>query len=338
MVPHPDIRTDTIAQALTALKITHQQWLQEPSGRIRIMAFNALHCHNQPAPATVPVPQASPPGQVRPAFRAGQFYPADPTQMDADVDAYLHAAGRGQFPPQTYRAIMLPHAGWQFCGSTMGKTLAGVQLPKTLIIIGPKHTPLGPPCSIANHAAWQIPGTPIPLATSIVQQLCRNIPILQYEAEAHRQEHAIEVLLPFLFRLRPDLQIVPIVLGPSAPESIEPLVTGIAALLRDIRAAGGEVPLLVISSDMNHFASEAENRRRDMLALDAMKTGNPRHLYETCMNNDVSMCGLLPAVAVMQALQKHTPAITPKLIDYSTSAAASGDTSRVVGYAGVVIP
>ena len=89
---------------------------------------------------------------------------------------------------------------------------------------------------------------------------------------------------------------------------------------------------------MNHFADETENRRRDALALDAMKTGNPRHLYDSCLQNDISMCGLLPAAVIMQALQHETPSIHPQLIDYTTSAAASGDTSRVVGYAGIVIP
>jgi AmmeMemoRadiSam system protein B len=84
---------------------------------------------------------------------------------------------------------------------------------------------------------------------------------------------------------------------------------------------------------MNHFAPEAENRRRDMLALNAMRTGDPRALYDTCVSHDISMCGMLPAVTVMNALGKTTPT----LIDYTTSAQASGDSSRVVGYAGVVI-
>ena len=346
VVPPPDGRTDPIAQALATLHVTPQQWLQDSAGRIRLTAFSALRCHSGPqASAPAPAPH------VRPAFRAGTFYPADAAQIAADVDRYLREGGLGQTPTQSYRAIMLPHAGWLFCGPTMGKTLAGVKLPKTLIIIGPKHTPLGPTWSIANHRAWQIPGATIPLATALVQRLSRAIPQLACEPEAHRQEHAAEVLLPFLLRLRPDLQIVPIVLGPCAFEETAVLAHELAAILRDTQAKGEEAPLLVISSDMNHFAPEAENRRRDMLALDAMQTGDPRRLYDACMQNDISMCGLLPAVTIMQALQSaapgpsdiapgspgQTPPIHPRLVDYTNSAAASGDTSRVVGYAGVVI-
>jgi AmmeMemoRadiSam system protein B len=145
------------------------------------------------------------------------------------------------------------------------------------------------------------------------------------------------VILPFLHRLRPDLQIVPLVLGQCSGDMLAALGRELAAILRDARAHGAEPPLLVISSDMNHFAAEPENRRRDLLALDAMQSGDPRRLLETCIKNDISMCGLLPAAAVMLALQQETPSLQPRLVDYSNSAAASGDFSRVVGYAGVVI-
>ncbi len=354
-LPRPNGQTDSIAEALATLQVTPQQWRDDRAGRIRLLAFNVFHCHTQP-PVPAPLPAAGARtnggtggvggagavpgnggGPVRRAFRAGMFYPADAAQAMNEVDGYLRAGGLGHTPTLACRAIMLPHAGWRFCGGTMGKTLAGVKLPQTLIIIGPKHTPLGPEWSVANHSAWQIPGAAIPVATSIVQRLSRAVPQLACEPEAHRQEHGVEVLLPFLLRLRPDLNIVPIALGSCAFEALAALAGELAAILRDAQAQGAEAPLLVISSDMNHFAPEAENRRRDMLALEAMQTGNPRHLYETCMQHDISMCGLLPAVTIMQALQQETPAIHPRLVDYTNSAAASGDASRVVGYAGVVI-
>ena len=226
---------------------------------------------------------------------------------------------------------------WRYCGGTMGKTLSGVKLPGRAIIVGPRHTPLGPDCSVASHAGWQIPGATVPVVTPLVQRLSGALPWLKCEAEAHREEHGTEVLLPFLMRLRPDLQIVPIVLGQCSWDMLGALGRELAAILRDAKANGEEPPLLVISSDMNHFAPEAENRRRDMLALEALQTGNPRALFDTCVQHTISMCGLLPAVTIMQALLAETPVIRPQLVHYSNSAAVSGDYSRVVGYAGVVI-
>jgi AmmeMemoRadiSam system protein B len=329
---------DPISRALNALKISQQQWLEDRQGRIRITAFNVLHCRNPQVAGAVIGPPPKVSGVTRPAFRAGSFYPSDPGLAQAEVDTHLRAGGVGKTATEVYRAIMLPHAGWLFCGGTMGKTLAGVKLPRTLIILGPRHTALGANNSVANHNAWQIPGATIPVDTAIAQRLSRAVPGLAYESEAHRQEHGTEVILPFLHRLRPDLQIVPIVLGQCDGPFLTTLAGELISIIREARSRGEEPPLLVISSDMNHFAAEPENRRRDMLAINAMLTGDPRRLFDTCTSNDISMCGLIPAVAVMQALQIETPTLQPRLVDYSNSAAASGDTSRVVGYAGVVIP
>ena len=315
---------DMVAQALAGLKVTLHEWREDRAGRINLMAFSALHVHNQGPGGMAPRPGAGniggtpvPAGPVRRAFRAGTFYPADAAQCASEVEGYLRAGGWGRVGEKSCRAVMLPHAGWMFCGATMGKTLAGVKLPGTAIIVGPRHTPLGPECSVAHHGAWQIPGATVPVAAGLAQRLSGALGWLRCEGDAHREEHGTEVLLPFL------------VLAALGRE--------LAAIRREAAARGEEAPLLVISSDLNHYAPEPENRRRDMMALQVMQSGDPRQLLETCMRNGISMCGVLPAATVMLALQQETPVIGPRLVDYTTSAAASGDTSRVVGYAGGVI-
>jgi AmmeMemoRadiSam system protein B len=94
-------------------------------------------------------------------------------------------------------------------------------------------------------------------------------------------------------------------------------------------------PLLVISSDMNHFADETENRRRDRIALDAMASGDPEQLLEVCRRHEISMCGVIPAALVMETLRQMGHSLKVQQIDYGTSADVSGDKSRVVGYAGL---
>jgi AmmeMemoRadiSam system protein B len=339
VLPQPQIKSDKIGDALNAIKHTPQQWL---GGAVRITAFTTLafdataaineslaraKTNQAAAPATAPA-------LTRPPARAGQFYPQSPAQSVAEVDGFLGQAGTAQKQP--YRAVMLPHAGWRFCGATLAKTIAGVAIPDTLIIIGPKHTPHGPPWSIASHNAWAIPGAVIPVATDIVRELAGAVPNLKVEADAHAAEHGTEVLLPFLHRLNPNIRIVPIVLGNSSYEATAPLADALAALVARHRAAGREI-LLVISSDMNHFDTKAVGESKDRLALAAMVSGDPKSLYDTCRSGQISMCGVMPAVTIMQALRKSTPTITPRLIDYTDSAATSGDASRVVGYAGVVI-
>ncbi|MCX5660716.1 MAG: AmmeMemoRadiSam system protein B [Planctomycetota bacterium] len=273
---------------------------------------------------------------TRPAARAGQFYPGDPDAMRRAVDGYLAMGapapviGRARRPA---RAVMLPHAGWVYCGATLGRTLGRITLPDTAIILGPRHTPYGPDWSIAPHERWEIPGEAVPVATDLVEALAARLPGLEREPEAHRLEHGSEVLLPFLRRMNPALRVVPIVLGRTDGAGAKRFA---AALAEVVKQAARPV-LLVISSDMNHFADEAETRRRDGLALAAMRTGEPWELAKVVERNQVSMCGVVPAVIVMEALRLGGSAIAPELVDYTTSAAASGDTSRVVGYAGVVI-
>ena len=95
-------------------------------------------------------------------------------------------------------------------------------------------------------------------------------------------------------------------------------------------------PLLIISSDMNHFADDQENRRRDRLALDQLKLGDPKALLETCAAENISMCGQVPAALVLLTLRSMGIDTNYQEIAYDTSASTSGDRSRVVGYAGVL--
>jgi AmmeMemoRadiSam system protein B len=98
-----------------------------------------------------------------------------------------------------------------------------------------------------------------------------------------------------------------------------------------------ERPLLVVSSDMNHYASDAETRRLDEMALDAMETKDAEELYQTVTSKHISMCGVLPAVIVMETLKKLKKMKKMERVAYGTSGDVSGDKSRVVGYAGMLI-
>jgi hypothetical protein len=69
------------------------------------------------------------------------------------------------------------------------------------------------------------------------------------------------------------------------------------------------------------------------MALDAIEALDPRRLYETVTNNHISMCGVLPAVLVMETLRQLGSLNRCELVGYATSGDASGDRRQVVGYA-----
>jgi AmmeMemoRadiSam system protein B len=163
--------------------------------------------------------------------------------------------------------------------------------------------------------------------------LAEAIPGLQLDAAAHQREHAVEVELPLLSRLAPDARVVGIAIGAGNVEQCRRFADGLAAVLQKRQ----EPVLLVISSDMNHFATDDENRRLDAMALEAMETLDPEALYRVVRDNQISMCGVLPAVIVLETLHRLNRIARCERVAYATSADVTGDTSRVVGYAGVLI-
>ncbi|HUY91561.1 MAG TPA: AmmeMemoRadiSam system radical SAM enzyme [Pirellulales bacterium] len=266
---------------------------------------------------------------IRPAAMAGKFYPADRAALDALLDELLSGPACAAGP---WRAAMAPHAGLRYSGRVAAETLRRIEIPETVIVLGPKHTPHGVEWAVAPHRAWSLPGGTLAADPELAQRLARAIPGLQLDAAAHAEEHAIEVELPFLHRLAPEARVVGIAIGGGSLARCRQFAAGLAECLRGER----KPPLLLVSSDMNHFASDEENRRLDEIALAALETLDPERLYETVAGQHISMCGLLPAVIVLETLRRLGQLHRAERVAYSTSADATGDRRRVVGYAGML--
>lgn len=273
---------------------------------------------------------------VRPAAVAGKFYPGDAAGVARELDRMLGVAetggqGDGETGRETVSAAMVPHAGWVFSGKLAADVLKRIELPRTVIVIGPKHTPNGLDWAIAPNRVWSFPGGQLESDLELARALVAAIPGLQFDAAAHQQEHGIEVELPIIHRLAPQTKIVGICVSSATLARCEDFARGLASVLENFLL---DPPLLLISSDMNHYAGDAETRRLDALALAEFDRLNEDALFETCHSNHISMCGLVPAVIVMKTLKKLGRLNRSIEIGYATSAEASGDTTRCVGYAG----
>jgi AmmeMemoRadiSam system radical SAM enzyme/AmmeMemoRadiSam system protein B/AmmeMemoRadiSam system protein A len=312
--------SDPIAYTFNAAGASAEDW---SSNRARLSAFKVKKVTR--------ITKSNNPNIRTPAF-VGKFYPAEPAQMLEVVDNFL---GAYQEVKNLYPALMLPHAGWKYCGSVISKTLAGASIAPEVIIIGPKHTASGANLSLAAHEFWEIPGSRIPLIPYFRDFLIDRVPGLVADTEAHANEHGVEVLLPFLKRVQPELRILPIAIGALNVLELENMAKGIAELFVTHLNKTKRPIQLIISSDMNHFSPDEENRRRDKLALEAIKSGQYMNLLNICREEQISMCGALPAVIVMQALNLIFKGYKANVSAYQTSATVTGDTSSVVGYAGV---
>ena len=262
----------------------------------------------------------------------GQFYPRNPDDLRAEARGYLSQSSTVNQTPVQAIGCIAPHAGYMYSGHVAGAVFARVEIPSRCFVLCPNHTGMGRALAIMSEGAWETPLGEVPIDTQLATALKQRFPALQEDSAAHRAEHAAEVELPFLQLLQPELKFVPIALGTWQFEPLEQLGKALA----DMIATEKDHILIVASSDMNHYESDAITRVKDHRAIERILTLDPRGLYDVVRQQDISMCGFGPAVAMLTAA-RQLGAKSAELVKYATSADVSGDWDRVVGYAGVVV-
>jgi AmmeMemoRadiSam system protein B len=265
---------------------------------------------------------------------SGRFYPGARAELAAAVAALLKDAGSSA--PAPCRAAIVPHAGYLYSGPTAAAVFARVALPALIVILAPNHTgvcraPGG--ASLWEEGSFRTPLGDVPVDAPCAAALRAASPLVGVDHHAHRAEHAIEVVLPFLQVLRPDARIVPLVLAWDVWDAAHALGEALARLVGEMR----EPVLIIASSDLNHYESAAVTEQKDARALEAVTALDGAELLARCRRERISMCGRGP-VATVLAAAGALGATRADVVDYRHSGWVSGDDSQVVGYGGVVIP
>jgi len=260
---------------------------------------------------------------------AGRFYPRDAEELRAEAGAFLRAA---EATPVRAIGCIAPHAGYMYSGHVAGAVFAKVEVPRRCIILCPNHTGMGRALAILSEGAWETPLGEVAIDVELAHALKERCEMLEEDAAAHRAEHAAEVELPFLQLRQPELKFVPIALGTGQLAVLEQLGQALA----DVIGAQKDPVLMVASSDMNHYEPDALTRVKDHRAIERILTLDPRGLHEVVTQQNISMCGYGPAVAMLTAA-RALGARSAELVKYATSGDISGDREMVVGYAGIVV-
>ena len=227
---------------------------------------------------------------------------------------------------------MVPHAGYVYSGEVAAAVYASMEIPTRCIVLGPRHYPRGEPLAILTEGSFSTPLGDAQIDSDLAQKLAHAFPRLRDDAVAHESEHSIEVQIPFLQRLAADFRFVPIALGTDRYGVLEELGHAIAKVV----AGEGEKMLIIASSDMNHYESDAITRTKDELAINRILALDPQGLYDTVRKEEITMCGYAATVAMLVAV-RDLGASGAQLVSYATSGDVSGDRDRVVGYAGIVV-
>src|SRR5260370_27185053 len=260
---------------------------------------------------------------------AGRFYPSHSAELTALIHKYM-VSDPGK-PPIPVRACVVPHVGYVNSGHVAGAVLARIALPRKIIVLGVRHHPQGEPAAILSSGAWRTPLGDARIDEALAEALKKACPLLREDSVAHSTEHSLEVQLPFLQLLAPDFTFVPVALGTVRFESLVSVGEAIGRVLENSK----ENVLLLTTSDLNHYEDDATTRIKDRKAIEQLLAPEPRGLYDTCRNEEISMCGLGPAVAMITALNP-LGAKKSELENEATSADVSGDRDAVVGYAAMI--
>jgi MEMO1 family protein len=277
--------------------------------------------------------------RVRPAAVAGSFYPAEAEDLKAQLaecfDSHPLGPGGNRSPSASLVGGLVPHAGYAYSGPCAAHLYSRLPHDTSLaIVLGVNHRARGARAALSAATAWETPLGRVPLAREAGQQLLSEVDFLSEDDRAHREEHSIEVHLPFLQTVLGGFSFLPIGLSHVSAAECDRLGEALARLYQAQSAAGAKVVLLA-SSDLNHYLSPEETERLDRMALDRLLALDAIGLLETVEENDISMCGVVPAAVLIFA----TVALGVKnsrLLKHCHSGDAR-PMKEVVGYASVAL-
>ena len=250
---------------------------------------------------------------------AGQFYPKECSEIKRYIEVFSQELTHDK---QRYRAIVSPHAGYVYSGFTANKAYARVDFSqiKRVIILGPSHRVYLKGASVALTDRYESPCATMKIDEKYSLELKAKYDFLHFQDSAH-SEHSTETQVPFIEHYASEVSLVEIVYGELSYKSLVPLLKEI---LND------KDSFLVISTDLSHFHSLDEANSLDNICLKAVKEMNVSDLEKGC-----EACGITGVKALLEA--STDLGLKSEVIDYRTSADASGDTSRVVGYMSALV-
>jgi len=264
--------------------------------------------------------------RIRQAAVAGAFYPDDVNALKSQIDFFLSNLEDRPVKGNIY-GLICPHAGYVYSGQVAAagyKQLLGRDY-SVVVVISPSHREYFDGISIYNGDGYETPFGVVEIDEVLATQLAeQGEPFLRSES-GHREEHALEVQLPFLQRVLGDFRLIPIVMGDQNYDYSLALGEALAKVLRHQQA------LIVASSDLSHYYPYEEAKRMDQRVVDRVEAFDYEGLWNDIESRKSEACGYGPMVAAMVAAKKMG-ANRSAILMYRNSGDVTGDRSAVVGY------
>lgn len=250
----------------------------------------------------------------------GSFYPARAVELERYFEHFSTTYDEENILPDIKsRVVIVPHAGYIYSGYSANVAYrvlkkSGV---KKFLVIGPSHRVGFEGISLGDFSSYETPFGAIPASLDLVEELSNTF-LLSCYRDAHF-EHSTEVQFPFIKYYIEGASVVELVYSYMKPSNLSKIID-FALKYEDVG--------VIISTDLSHFHTQEEALRVDNICVSAIENLDIEKLHSGC-----EACGIIGVEAMLLSAKKAT--LVPHLLDYRTSADASGDESRVVGYVSV---
>jgi AmmeMemoRadiSam system protein B len=266
---------------------------------------------------------------VRPAAVAGTWYPGDAANLAREIHRYCDRVQ--ERVDGELIGLVAPHAGLVYSGPVAAHAYCQLRgrAYDVVVLVGPSHYVGFEGVASYGPGAFETPLGSVSISAEDTDAIAAACPVVRPLRAAHAREHSLEMQLPFLQIMLPDVPIVPLVMGHQTRDIIDGLARGLAAALADRHA------LLVASSDLSHYHDARRAARLDGVVIDALERFDPEALERALGRFPDHACGGGPVVAVMRAA-RSLGAADARVLRYADSGDITGDKSAVVGYVAAV--
>ena len=202
---------------------------------------------------------------MRKAVVAGQFYPYDEDELNEEIERFLENA-----KPEIKNSygFVVPHAGHIYSGQTAAigfKSAKNLSKVETVILLGPNHSGMGAPIAV-SFDEWETPFGTFFTDKDFAERLIDGESFFKDEW-AHKEEHSIEVQLPFLYKINPKAKIVCICLASQTKETAKRLAKKIIDTEKELKRK----IIIIASSDFTHYEPAEIAEEKDMLLIENIK-------------------------------------------------------------------
>ena len=275
----------------------------------------------------------------RPAV-AGAFYPADTDELKETIQhSYVHPLGPGALPPRMGEeetsgvfACVCPHAGYAYSGPVAAHSflwLSALREPDLVVIVGPNHYGVGSGVATFKEGVWETPLGRVTVDSEAAAEIVRLTGLVDFDPEAHRREHSLEVQLPFLQEIYgSNFKLLPISLIFQDIETARDIGRGLSQMLN------GRNAILIASSDLTHYEPADVAREKDMALLRKVLDLDLSGFYAVLESKNVTACGYGAIATVMEA-GRSLGFKRGELHKYANSGDTTGENDAVVGYPSV---